>query len=65
MTKVPDKIRMPIARILAFGSIIAESAGLLFKNVPAPIMLSAVYKQGSEYRRGRAAGLDPDESIQS
>jgi len=47
---VPDKIRMPVARVLALGAIIAEMVGIYFNTLAKPVQLSCRYAHGATYR---------------
>jgi hypothetical protein len=48
---VPDKIRMPIARVLASGAVVAELAGIYFKEFKRRVVLDTFYKTGVAYRK--------------
>lgn len=55
---LPDKVRMPVARILAFGSFIAQCAGMFFKEFEGRVLLNVEYRRGTEYReRAFGSGL--------
>ncbi len=46
---VPDKVRMPISRVLASGAVVAELAGMYFKDFERRVILSVAYKLGHRY----------------
>jgi hypothetical protein len=48
---VPDKIRMPISRVIASGAVMAELAGMFFKGIERRVILNALYKLGVNYRQ--------------
>jgi hypothetical protein len=47
---VPDKIRMPLSRVLASGAVVAELSGFFFKEFDKLIILNVAYKLGARYR---------------
>jgi len=47
---VPDKIRMPISRVLGSGALFAELAGIFFEEFKSRILLNVTYKLGVRYR---------------
>jgi hypothetical protein len=46
---VPDKVRMPISRVLASGAVVAELAGMYFKDFERRVILNVAYRLGHRY----------------